>query len=210
MSPAVNEHVLSGWCQQNSSVYEIIFSLNERLNELLSPVDPVPAPVFNISWAIFLPPSGVERLSHTLSGTWKCLCFSGVCWQRRGDKAKFVCDCSARLHRCGWLITLKSPALGGGASPSESQRTWGVLLTAVSEEGEVFFSLCESKTASQVLLDQVFAPAISSWGTENRKWKEMQDIESVWIWESSRLLSARRMFIYLQNWLTGCFHNKTK
>lgn len=114
MSPAVNEHVLSGWCQQNSSVYEIIFSLNERLNELLSPVDPVPAPVFNISWAIFLPPSGVERLSHTLSGTWKCLCFSGVCWQRRGDKAKFVCDCSARLHRCGWLITLKSPALGGG------------------------------------------------------------------------------------------------
>lgn len=47
------KHVLSGWCQQNCSVYEIIFSLNERLNEPLSPVDPVPAPVFNISWAIF-------------------------------------------------------------------------------------------------------------------------------------------------------------
>ncbi|KAG7224923.1 hypothetical protein INR49_014839 [Caranx melampygus] len=55
----------------NCSVYEIVFSPNERLNELLSPVDPVPEP-----WK-----SGRSK------------------WG--GDKAKFVCDCSARLHRCG-------------------------------------------------------------------------------------------------------------
>ncbi len=119
MSPAVNKHVLSGWCQQNCSVYEIIFSLNERLNELLSPVDPVPAPVFNISWAIFFSWVALSVLvTHCLElgNVYVSLEFAGR-GKRRGDKAKFVCDCSARLHRCGWPITLKSPVEGGrGAS----------------------------------------------------------------------------------------------
>lgn len=126
----------------------------------------------------------------------------------RVDKAKFVCDCSARLHRCGWPITLKSPVgRGGGAGGQvslwEPESCWGVLLTAESEEGEVLFSPCESKTASQVLLDQVFAPAISSWGPENRKWKEMQDIEGFGAF-CVYILFARK------NWLWGRFHNKTK
>lgn len=98
---AVNKHVLGGWCQQNRSVYEIIFSQNEHLNELLSPVDRVPQPVFNISWATFFWATLSVLVTH-------CLEIGNVyvslelelaeCW---GDQAKFVCDCLAQLHRCG-------------------------------------------------------------------------------------------------------------
>lgn len=77
-------HRVLGGCQQTSSVYEIIFSLSEHLNELLSPLQLFPVPVFNFfsmnppsPSPRPLPPSGVERVTHT-SATWKCLCFTGV------------------------------------------------------------------------------------------------------------------------------------
>lgn len=45
--------------------------------------------------------SGAECRSRTLSGNWKCLCFTGVRWQRRDrlDGAKFVFDCAASWAR---------------------------------------------------------------------------------------------------------------
>lgn len=57
-------------------------------------MDPVPAPVFNISWAIFFiffpPLSGVVCLSHTLSGNvYVSLEFAGR-GKTGGDKDKFV------------------------------------------------------------------------------------------------------------------------
>lgn len=169
MSPSVNKHVLGGWCQQNSSVYEIIFSLNEHLNELLSPVDPVPEPGFNISWAIFFPLSGVECLSHTLSGNWKCLCFAGVFWQTREGRWQSqagVCDCSARLHRCGWPITLRWPTGRGGAGvPLRATELLRCLADSSKWRGRSF---CFSWTASQVLLDQVFAPEELKTGNERK------------------------------------------
>lgn len=52
-------------------------------------MDPVPEPVFNISEAIFFFfLSGIERLSHTLSGNWKCLCFSGNLAEASGEVTK--------------------------------------------------------------------------------------------------------------------------
>lgn len=192
MSPAVNKHVRGGWSQQNGSVYEIIFSLNERPNELLSLVDPVLAPVFNISWAIFFSMNGIERLSHTLSGTWKCLCFTGVCWQRQQRRwHSQVCVCvfvcvsatTARLHHCGWPITL------------ESQRAVEVSCWQLKREKGFCFH-CVSPEIGHRLQDQVFAPATLLL----RNWKqEMKENARHWRCldsKSSGFLSARCVFIH--------------
>lgn len=77
-------HRVLGGCQQTSSVYEIIFSLSEHLNELLHLF---PVPVFNFFSMnpplapVPFPPVALNvlltRPQHT-SATWKCLCFTGV------------------------------------------------------------------------------------------------------------------------------------
>lgn len=103
-----------------------------------------------------------------------------------GDKAKFVCVSHRGTAALLWLTD----------NTWESESCGGVLLTA-EEDKVVLFSLCESKTVSQVLPDQVFAPAIFL----TRNWKqEMKGNAGDWkclYSESSMFLSVCRMFIHL-------------
>lgn len=136
----VNKHVFSGWCLQTRSAYEIIFSQNECLNEPLSPVDPVPEPVFNISWAVLFLGS-IECVSHTLSGNWKCLCFTGV---GAGRAERWQGQVSV------WLFGMASLLW-------PEVFCWQLKVKSVSQ----------SDPASQVLVDQVFCAAIPLWETLN-------------------------------------------
>lgn len=96
--------------------------------------------------------SGIERLSHILSGTWKCLCFAGVPWQRGGrrwQEAKFVCVCVTARHRCGWPITLKvahGEEGGGEASvPLRAGELLRCLVDSWKRRGRVCFNWSSPK-----------------------------------------------------------------
>lgn len=185
MWPTLNKHVLGCWCQQNSSVYEIIFSLNECLNELLSPVALIPGSVFNISRALFFWVALSVLVTHCLEigNVYISLVLAGRDkWVGQSPKPS-LCF-TARLAGPGalaaplWLTDNITVTRGGGLPSLKRARQQVSCLDeswkCVEGQGRrgrapTLFSWCEAKSASQVLLTQVFGPAISSYGSENRK-----------------------------------------
>lgn len=130
-------------------------------------------------FSFFSPLSGIERLSHTLSGTWKYLCFAEASWQtqeRRWRSQVCVCQRLAWLRHCGWPITLKSPTVGGGASVP----LWaGVVIRCVVDkkrkrEGFFVFTI----DVQNWFLVTV-GSGLSLWGPESRKWNKMRVSEGV-------------------------------
>lgn len=169
MSPAVNKHALIGWCQQKGSICEIIFSLNERLNELLSHVEPV---FNNKKKRIWVALSVL--VTHCLEiGS---VCFARFFWQRQSEGEWQSQACVRLLSTAAPLRPTDNTLLARRvASVPPSSR--GVLLTAESEDGGFCFH--RQECTHRCYWIGSLLPRFPREEPKNRKWKEMQHIERV-------------------------------
>lgn len=122
------KHVHSHPCQQNGTIYEVIFFVNECLNKLQLPRAPILWPVFNIPRAVFETVLSV-LVTHCLEigNVYISLRFAGRgerWWSGSLAKSVFQCVAEARpwLHLWGQSIRPQGlEVCPGGATLRVSQ-----------------------------------------------------------------------------------------
>lgn len=137
-------------------------------------------------------------------------------WQkqdRRWQSQAFVWLRGTASLLCLTDNTLIARGREGRVSLGETPRAPKVSRWQLKVRRQRFCFHRKSKSASQVLQDQVLAPAVSPGGAENRKLKEMQLTGAVWTQSQStdfcqHVICLHSWFLALRIGLEAAFTNK--